>query len=77
MDLKVGEKINMKSPDSQIAIVSCHVEAIVHDPKGKSKEENMIVYRYWSKYRQRWFWKVHPYWILAMYNNWECEYIKQ
>jgi hypothetical protein len=76
-DIKIGEKIKLRSPGSQIPIVTCHIQAIIQDPANNSPEGQMIVYRYWSKYGKRWFWKVYPYWQLAMYNDWESDYLKQ
>jgi hypothetical protein len=70
-DIKIGDKIKMRSPDSMIDFVLSHIVAIIPDPENKNEDYNMIVYRYWSKYRKRWFWKAFPYWHLADLNKWE------
>lgn len=71
--LKVGMKMKMRIPESQMGNALCHIEAIIADPANEIDECNMVVYRYWSKFRKRWFWKVHSYWHLAIYNDWECK----
>jgi hypothetical protein len=74
-DIKVGTKIKMRSPDSRIRVVVCHIQAIIPDPANDFPEGQVIVYRYWSKYTKCWYWKASPYWQLAIWNNWECEMI--
>jgi hypothetical protein len=60
-DIKIGDKVKMRSPDSMIDFVLSHIVAIIPDLENKNEDYSMIVYRYWSKYRKRWFWKVFPY----------------
>jgi len=71
--LKIGDKIHMRLPGSRIPIVLCYVEAIIADPADRSEESKIIVFRYWSRFKKRWFWKAVPYWELAIYNDWECK----
>lgn len=72
-ELNTGLSIHMRIPESQMKKAKCHIIAIVKDPDDDSSEMNQIVFRYWSPFKKRWFWKVVSYWILAMYNKWECE----
>ena len=48
-----------------------HVDYIVNNPTDPDCEDcKLIVFRYWSKYKQRWIWEVEPYWVLCIYNKW-------
>jgi len=72
-DIKIGDKIRIRLPECRIPIVLCHIEAILVDPADGSEECNVIVFRYWSKFKKRWYWKAAPYWELAIYNDRECK----
>lgn len=67
-----GLKIRMNLLYSQIDYPLCHIEAVlentVYPQMGK-----MIVFRYWSKYKKRWFWQVYSYWELQLWNKWYNE----
>ena len=48
MILNVGDRVEMKLPNSRGMKISCHILAIVKDPDDASEEGNMIVFRYWG-----------------------------
>lgn len=75
-EINIGDKIRMRSPGSNLESVLCHIMAIISDPSNSKDEYNIIVYRYWSRYRKCWFWKSYPYWHIADLNKWELDYSK-
>jgi len=72
--VNVGDKIKMRVPGSQLGEVLCHVHAVLTDPDSNAYENMIIVFRYWSKYRKKWYWKAIPYWELDIYNGWDGKY---
>lgn len=68
-ELIPGLKLRMNLLSSQIDYPLCHIEAVLEN-KVEPFMGNMIVFRYWSKYKKRWFWKVHSYWELQLWNKW-------
>jgi hypothetical protein len=42
-DIKVGDKIKMRSPDSMIDFVLSHIVAIIPNPENKKEDYNMRV----------------------------------
>jgi hypothetical protein len=71
-ELIPGLKIRMKLLYSQIDYPLCHIEAVLENTV-YPQMGNMIVFRYWSKYRKRWFWQVYSYWELQLWNKWYNE----
>ena len=71
-ELIPGLKIRMNLLYSQIDYPLCHIEAVLENTV-YPQMGNMIVFRYWSKYRKRWFWQVYSYWELQLWNKWYNE----
>lgn len=73
MDLsnfKVGNKVKMRVPKSSITEpLMCHIEAIIKNPTSDIEDDTVIVFRYWSKYKQCWYWKAQEFWLIEIYNK--------
>ena len=63
--LKIGKSTRMNIPNSYMGNVRAHILSILED-----NGETIIVFKYYSKYKECWFYRAEELSTLEIYNNW-------
>lgn len=74
--LETGKSYHIYIPNGQ-GLKKVHIDAVLKNkaysprPEMIDNAEDMIVYRFWSKTKFRWYWEVKSYWEICLFNDWE------
>jgi len=72
LEIKAAKSYQLNTPHNH-GVSKIHIDYILDNPADKDNElkNKLVIYRSWSKNRERWFYYADPYYVLAIYNDWK------
>lgn len=78
MKIKAGKKYKIyNSLSAYYEPTLIHVDYVLENKATKQSDCELIVYRAWSKRKQRWLYKTEVYWSLCIKNEWPYDFNKK
>jgi hypothetical protein len=69
--VKVGKSYRLRYPDGGVGKDKVHIDYILDNSVYSALCYKLVVCRVWGRKSQRWRYYVYPYYVLAIYNEWE------
>lgn len=71
IQIKAGKKYNLSFPN-HMEPVKCHIDYILKNKyHSDNTDSKLVVFRWWAFTRKRFVYEIYPYWLIAMYNDWD------